>query len=52
VRLAKVASIHKKTRPIPLYLDLQTEMNLIHNLLSGKITFAIRVGGHIKKIRA
>jgi len=27
-------------------------MNLIHNLLSGKITFAIRVGGHIKKIRA
>lgn len=27
-------------------------MNLIRNLLSGKITFAIRVGGHIKKIRA
>lgn len=27
-------------------------MNLIRNLLSGKITFAIRVGGHIKKIHA
>lgn len=51
LRLAKVA-VFVSTRPIPLYLDLQTGMNLIRNLLSGKITFAIRVGGHIKKIRA
>lgn len=49
VRLAKVP----KTRQNPAYLALSvpSDRNEL-NLLSEKITFAIRAGGHIKKIRA